>query len=87
MEDFILATASHLAGDAAGDKAWFLDFDLAVLGAEEGAYERYADNIRKVRNIRSERHVSTFSLCEYGCCIRVEDQASTGSGRSVTCFR
>lgn len=48
MGDFILATASHLAGDAAGDKAWFLDFDLAVLGADDAAYEKYADDIRKV---------------------------------------
>jgi predicted metal-dependent HD superfamily phosphohydrolase len=50
---FILATASHLAGDAAGDKAWFLDFDLAVLGADDAAYEKYADDIRKVITLRA----------------------------------
>jgi predicted metal-dependent HD superfamily phosphohydrolase len=42
----ILATKSHDAGDDA-DSRVLLDADLAILGADEAAYRRYADQIRQ----------------------------------------
>lgn len=45
---FILATRDHaLPENAPPDLAFFLDFDLAVLGGEWEAYETYAQNIRR----------------------------------------
>ena len=44
---WIERTASHMAGGPAeGDLAWFLDFDLAVLGAPPQRYARYAEAVR-----------------------------------------
>jgi predicted metal-dependent HD superfamily phosphohydrolase len=42
----ILATKTHMAGDDP-DAQVLLDADLAILGANEAVYMRYADNIRK----------------------------------------
>ena len=46
--DWIERTASHHTADSAtvGDLAFFLDFDLAVLGASHAQYARYAECIR-----------------------------------------
>ena len=50
VETFILATQNHSIatenGDAS-DLAYFLDFDLAILGAEWDVYEEYSQKIRK----------------------------------------
>lgn len=53
IETYILATKTHdLQGfDSESDLAYFLDFDLAVLGADREIYETYA------HNIRSEYHI------------------------------
>jgi predicted metal-dependent HD superfamily phosphohydrolase len=47
--EFIRATKSHVIVQSpyAKDLAWFLDFDLSVLGADEETYFSYAKNIRK----------------------------------------
>ena len=51
----VVATAGHLgdaavapgdAGDAATDTAMLLDADLAILGAEPGAYQAYVNGVR-----------------------------------------
>ena len=42
----ILATKTHTAGDDP-DAQVLVDADLAILGADEAAYLRYAENIRK----------------------------------------
>jgi predicted metal-dependent HD superfamily phosphohydrolase len=42
----ILATKTHTAGDDP-DAQVMLDADLAILGADEAAYTRYAENIRR----------------------------------------
>lgn len=45
----IRQTASHLGEPLTQDPdlAWFLDFDLSILGCEEKVYYRYAEQIRK----------------------------------------
>lgn len=50
-EIMILATESHavpsdLSPQIAADTALFLDFDMAILGAEPAAYDRYAQGVR-----------------------------------------
>jgi len=52
---FIEATAQHLSVLASGDLAYFLDFDLAILGAPAPEYRAYTDAIRK-----EYRHVPGF---------------------------
>lgn len=47
----ILATETHrlppdLAPDVLADAALFLDFDMAILGAEPAIYDRYAEGVR-----------------------------------------
>lgn len=46
---FIRATAKHDLGDAAAasDLAYFLDFDLAILGSDWNVYQNYTRQIRK----------------------------------------
>ncbi len=47
VESLIGATAGHLAdGDGVGDTANLLDADLAILGAEPGAYQAYVNGVR-----------------------------------------
>lgn len=46
VKAWILRTAKHMAGPASGDLAYFLDFDLAVLGKEFHDYAEYAYQIR-----------------------------------------
>ena len=43
---WIERTAHHMDGPAQDDLAWFLDFDLAVLGATRARYARYAEAVR-----------------------------------------
>lgn len=52
---FIEATAQHLSVEATGDLAYFLDFDLAILGTSLTAYKTYAEAVRK-----EYRHVPGF---------------------------
>ncbi len=50
VEEFILATKDHVIPeeiDNKNDLAYFLDFDLAVLGLQADAYEHYRRNIRQ----------------------------------------
>lgn len=48
VSTFILTTQNHsLPENAHPDLAFFLDFDLAILGASWEAYEAYAQKIRK----------------------------------------
>jgi predicted metal-dependent HD superfamily phosphohydrolase len=42
----VLATASHIADDPATDSAMLLDADLAILGADPGAYQAYVNGVR-----------------------------------------
>jgi predicted metal-dependent HD superfamily phosphohydrolase len=44
---YIRATAQHLEVEATGDLAYFLDFDLAILGSDRADYETYAAAVRK----------------------------------------
>lgn len=46
--EYINATKRHKSDESQerGDIAWFLDFDLAVLGSDPETYKRYADNVR-----------------------------------------
>lgn len=44
---YIRATAQHLSVKAEGDLAYFLDFDLAILGASPTVYQNYAAAVRK----------------------------------------
>jgi predicted metal-dependent HD superfamily phosphohydrolase len=51
VEAMILATAGHVAADTAGhdavvDTQMLLDADLAILGAEPGAYQAYVNGVR-----------------------------------------
>lgn len=41
----VLATAGH--DDAEGDAAWVLDIDLAVLGRDPSAYDRFEEQVRQ----------------------------------------
>lgn len=46
LKKFILATATHsLPAEASSDLAYFLDFDLAILGQEPKAYAQYVQAI------------------------------------------
>ena len=48
VSTFILATKNHLLPENAHpDLAFFLDFDLAILGASREAYEAYTQKIRR----------------------------------------
>ncbi|WP_207494121.1 HD domain-containing protein [Aridibaculum aurantiacum] len=50
VEAFILATKDHVIPEEVvnkNDLAFFLDFDLAVLGSSEFAYEQYRKDIRQ----------------------------------------
>ena len=38
VASWIERTAYHMKGPAKGDLAWFLDFDLAILGSEPSKY-------------------------------------------------
>lgn len=53
IENFILATAKHDLGnaDAESDLAYFLDFDLAILGTDWESYLLYTQQIRKEYSI------------------------------------
>lgn len=44
---YIRATAQHLSVEANGDLAYFLDFDLAILGTSRSVYEKYTVAVRK----------------------------------------
>ncbi len=44
---YIRATAQHLSVEATGDLAFFLDFDLAILGASSETYANYAAAVRQ----------------------------------------
>ena len=52
---FIEATAQHLSVEASDDLAYFLDFDLAILGSDRATYEAYAKAVRQ-----EYRHVPGF---------------------------
>lgn len=46
VENVVLQTKDHAAGDASGDEALFLDMDIAILGTPWETYCRYAAGIR-----------------------------------------
>ena len=52
---YIEATAQHLSVEAINDLAYFLDFDLAILGSDRETYSTYAKSIRQ-----EYRHVPGF---------------------------
>lgn len=52
---YIEATAHHLSVEASGDLAYFLDFDLAILGSDRATYSAYAQAVRQ-----EYRHVPGF---------------------------
>lgn len=52
---YIEATAHHLSVEAKGDLAFFLDFDLAILGVDRTDYQHYAEAVRK-----EYRHIPGF---------------------------
>lgn len=45
--EFVRATANHDVPEADTDLAFFLDSDLAILGADQQRYDRYAADIRR----------------------------------------
>jgi predicted metal-dependent HD superfamily phosphohydrolase len=49
IEQFILATKDHELADVTdtNDLAYFLDFDLAILGSSPGMYDAYSKSIRQ----------------------------------------
>lgn len=47
VETMILATKTHQLGELNGDAAWFLDFDLAILGSAPEFYRAYRRAIRQ----------------------------------------
>lgn len=50
ISEFIKATQTHIIPEGAphaGDLAWFLDFDMAILAEPWSRYERYAQQVRK----------------------------------------
>lgn len=47
VESMILATKAHQLGELNSDAAWFLDFDLAILGSAPEFYQAYAQAIRQ----------------------------------------
>lgn len=47
VRELILATAAHMDAPGIGDVAWFLDADLAILGAPSAEYDAYAASIRR----------------------------------------
>ncbi len=47
VEAMILATKAHQLGALTGDAAWFLDFDLAILGSPPEIYRAYSQAIRR----------------------------------------
>ena len=48
VDHFIMCTASHMTTqNPSTDLAFFLDFDLSILGTEGSEYERYAQAIRE----------------------------------------
>jgi predicted metal-dependent HD superfamily phosphohydrolase len=60
VRDWILATKHHLQTTPAAESelAYFLDFDLAILGSEPARYEEYAAAIR-----HEYQHVSEADFC------------------------
>ncbi len=68
---WIIDTKTHTTADIQGDEdeAYFLDFDLAVLGEDEDQYDTYARHIRTEyahypdEAYRSGRYVVTPLLC------------------------
>ncbi len=46
VDALIVATSNHWDAPAMGDGDYFLDADIAILGAQPGIYDRYADDIR-----------------------------------------
>lgn len=47
VESMILATKAHQLGELNSDVAWFLDFDLAILGSAPEVYQAYRQAIRQ----------------------------------------
>ena len=47
VANYIRATAQHLSVEAKDDLAFFLDFDLAILGASPEVYANYAAAVRE----------------------------------------
>ncbi len=47
VETMIRATKTHQLGALTGDVAWFLDFDLAILGSPPEFYQAYSQAIRR----------------------------------------
>lgn len=45
--NLILMTKNHWSGPSAGDGDYFLDADIAILGAPIAVYDRYASDIRQ----------------------------------------
>ena len=46
VDMLILATRNHWEAPAMGDGDYFLDADIAILGAPPSVYDRYADDVR-----------------------------------------
>src|SRR5690349_18119750 len=46
VDMLILATRNHWEAPAMGDGDYFLDADIAILGAPPSLYDRYADDVR-----------------------------------------
>lgn len=47
VAQYVRATAQHVSGELDSDMDFFLDADLAILGAAPDYYDRYAANIQK----------------------------------------
>ena len=69
---WIRRTASHMAGPAAGDLAFLLDFDLAVLGRAQPAYAEYTQQVRMEYHhvewgafVKARRDVMTRCVRDY----------------------
>jgi predicted metal-dependent HD superfamily phosphohydrolase len=45
--NLILMTRNHWSGPSAGDGDYFLDADIAILGAPSQVYDRYAEDVRQ----------------------------------------
>jgi predicted metal-dependent HD superfamily phosphohydrolase len=63
VHSWIVRTASHLAGPTPeGDLAYFLDMDLAILGAPPPKYARYTEQIRLEYHSYSDSAFNTGRL-------------------------
>jgi len=47
VADIILTTKNHWAGPSVGEGDYFLDADIAILGAPPAAYDSYTSGVRK----------------------------------------